>query len=122
MESNRLYSLSVNEDVTIINLRSKFLILENTYINQKMTNNYVFLLTMGIKFKQFIGLWLTLLVYLRHLLQLVSDVLVSHGVPIRTLKWRLAGLIKTDRDFKLSVGYAKALPYPILILLILHLL
>ncbi len=42
MEANNLYSLSPNEDVTIINLRSKLLILENTYINQKMLNSYVF--------------------------------------------------------------------------------
>ena len=42
MESNKLYSLSPNEDVTILNLRSKLLILENTYINQKMMNSYVF--------------------------------------------------------------------------------
>ena len=39
---SRLYSLSPNEDITIINLRSKLLILENTYINQNMMNNYVF--------------------------------------------------------------------------------
>ena len=42
MESNKLYSLSPNEDITIINLGSKLLILENTYINQKMVNSYVF--------------------------------------------------------------------------------
>ena len=42
MEINKLYSLSPNEDITIINLRSKLLILENTYINQKMMNSYVF--------------------------------------------------------------------------------
>ena len=42
MEANKLYSLSPNEDITIINLRSKLLILENTYINQKMMNPYVF--------------------------------------------------------------------------------
>ena len=41
MEANKLYSLSPNEDVTILNLRSKLLILENTYINQKMMNSYV---------------------------------------------------------------------------------
>ena len=40
MESNKLYSLSPNEDITIINLRSK--LLENTYTNQKMMNSYVF--------------------------------------------------------------------------------
>ena len=42
MEANKLYSLSPNGDVTIINLRSKLLVLENTYINQKMMNSYVF--------------------------------------------------------------------------------
>ena len=42
MEANKLYSLSPNEDITIINLRSKLLSLENTYINQKMMNSYVF--------------------------------------------------------------------------------
>ena len=42
MEANNLYSLSPNEDVIIINLRSKLLILENIYINQKMMNSYVF--------------------------------------------------------------------------------
>ena len=41
METNKLYSLSPNEDITVINLRSKLLILENTYINQKMMNEYV---------------------------------------------------------------------------------
>ena len=53
MEANKLYSLAPNEDVTILNLRSKLLILENTYINQKMMNSYVFTYH-GIKFKQFI--------------------------------------------------------------------
>ena len=42
MDSNNLYSLSPNEDVTIINLRSKLLILEDTYINQEMMNSCVF--------------------------------------------------------------------------------
>ena len=42
MEANKLYSLSPNEDITIINLRSKLLVLGNTYINQKMMNSYVF--------------------------------------------------------------------------------
>ena len=43
MEANNLYSLSPNEDVTVLNIRSKLLILENTYINQKMMNSYVYL-------------------------------------------------------------------------------
>ena len=42
MEASNSYSLSPNEEVTILNLRSKLLILENTYINQKMMNSYVF--------------------------------------------------------------------------------
>ena len=42
MEANNLYSLSPNEDVTVLNLRSKLLILENAYINQKMMNSHVF--------------------------------------------------------------------------------
>ena len=42
MEQQRIYSLSPNEDITILNLRSKLLVLENTYINQKMMNSYVF--------------------------------------------------------------------------------
>ena len=56
MESNHLYSLSPNEDIAIINLRSKLLILENTYLNQKMMNSYV-LLIMVQKLKVFIDLW-----------------------------------------------------------------
>ena len=42
MEANKLYSLSPNEGVTILNLRSKLLILENTCIIQEMMNSYVF--------------------------------------------------------------------------------
>ena len=42
MDSNKLYSLSPNEDITILNLRSKLLVLENIYINPKMMNIYVF--------------------------------------------------------------------------------
>ena len=42
MESNKLYTVSPNEDITILNLWSKLMILENTYINQKMVNSYVF--------------------------------------------------------------------------------
>ena len=43
IEANNLYSLSPNEDATVLNLRSKLLILENTYINQKMMNSCVFI-------------------------------------------------------------------------------
>ena len=42
IETKKLYSLSPNEDITILNLRPKLLILENTYTNQRMMNSYVF--------------------------------------------------------------------------------
>ena len=42
MGANNLYSLGPNEDATVLNLRSKLFILENTYINQKMVSSYVF--------------------------------------------------------------------------------
>ena len=42
MEADTLYSLSPNEDVIVLGLRSKLLILENTYINHKMMNSYMF--------------------------------------------------------------------------------
>ena len=42
MESNKLYSLSPNEDVTVTNLRSKLSVLEHTCINQKKMNICVF--------------------------------------------------------------------------------
>ena len=41
MEQRKLYSLSPQEDVTIVKLRSKLLTLGNTYINQKMINSRV---------------------------------------------------------------------------------
>ena len=42
MEQQKLYNLSLNENITVINLRSKLLISENTCINQEMMNSYVF--------------------------------------------------------------------------------
>ena len=42
MERVKSYSLSPNEDVTILNLRSKLSFLENTYVNLKMMNSYAF--------------------------------------------------------------------------------
>ena len=42
MEANHSYSLGPNEDVTVLNLRSKLLILEHAYINQTMMNSCVF--------------------------------------------------------------------------------
>ena len=41
MEQQKLYSLSPNEDVTVINLRPKPLISENVYINQEMMSSCV---------------------------------------------------------------------------------
>ena len=78
MEANNLYSLSPNEDITIINLRSKLLILEHTYINQEMMNSYV-LPIMEINFKQFIVVWLIWLAYLKHLHLLGFVVSECHG-------------------------------------------
>ena len=42
MEQQKLYSIYPKEGITIFNLRSKLLVLENTYNNQKMMNSYVF--------------------------------------------------------------------------------
>ena len=42
MEQQKLYSLSPNEDVIVIKLRSELLILGNTYINKEMMNSCVF--------------------------------------------------------------------------------
>ena len=96
MEANNSYSLSPNEDVTVLNLRSKLLILENTYINQKMINSYVFTYhgaqVRAIHRSMADTITLTT-VMLYQVLDL--DVLGSHGVPTATQKWRLIGLIKT---------------------------
>ena len=78
METNKLYSLSPNEDITIINLKSELLILENTYINQKMMNSFVFLI-MEIRFKEFIGQWLIWFHFQRHLQVLDFAVSDCHG-------------------------------------------
>ena len=56
MASNNRYSLSPNEDIAIINVRSKLLILENTYLNQHMMNSYVVLIMVQ-KLKVFTVLW-----------------------------------------------------------------
>ena len=40
MNSNNLYYILADEDITIINLQVKLLILENTFINQKLLNTY----------------------------------------------------------------------------------
>ena len=63
----------------LINIRSKLLILENIYINQKMMNSYVFTYH-GTQVQEFIARWLTWFLFQRHLLLLVPDVLGFHGV------------------------------------------
>ena len=42
METDKLYSPSPHEDIPIINVRSKLLVLGRYYVNQKMMNSYVF--------------------------------------------------------------------------------
>ena len=41
MGQQKLYNLSPDEDIAVINLRSELSVLENTGINQKMVNSYV---------------------------------------------------------------------------------
>ena len=40
--TKNIYSLSPDEDITVINLRPKLSILDSTYMNQKMMSSYVF--------------------------------------------------------------------------------
>ena len=103
MEQRKLYSLSPDEGVTIINLRSKIL---------KMMDSYVFTY-MEIRFKQFIARWLTWFLFQKHLLLLVTDVLGCLGVPMQTLKWKPIVLIKTALGFKLLITFINRLLYPI---------
>ena len=42
LETNKLYSISPNEDINVISLRSKLLVLEITYIHQAIMNSYLF--------------------------------------------------------------------------------
>ena len=42
VESNKLYSLSPNEDITILSLRSKLLILENTHVYQSENDEFIY--------------------------------------------------------------------------------
>ena len=89
MEANKLYSLSPNEDITIINLRSKLLILENTYINQKMMNSYVFTYH-GIQ-AQAIHRWMADMVSW-------SEALASVGFRCIGLPWSTAVNAKMEND------------------------
>ena len=115
MEANKLYSLSPNEDVTILNLRSKLLILEKTYINQKMMNSYV-LLTMEVKLKQFIVLWLIWFLFQRHLLLSGFVVSVFPGPLISIQNFKRIVLIKIGLVFKSWIMSTNHPLYPILIL------
>ena len=42
MNGRNMYYMAANDDITIVNIQTKLLILENTYINQKMMNSFVF--------------------------------------------------------------------------------
>ena len=100
MEANNLYSLSPNEDVTVLNLRSKLLILENTYINQKMMNSYDF--TYHGAGVRAIHRSMADTVTLTNALSSVGFRCVGFclGAPTAILKWKLIGLIKTGLVFK----------------------
>ena len=94
MGANNLYSLSPDEDVTVLNLRSKLFILENIYINQKMMNSYVFTYHgAGVRaiHRSMVGT-----VTITNALGVVGCL----GPQIATQKWRLIGLIKTGLVFR----------------------
>ena len=42
MNARNQYYIIAGDDITIVNCQTKLLILENTFINQKMLNSYVF--------------------------------------------------------------------------------
>ena len=93
MEQQKLYSLPPNEDATIIHLRPKLLDLENNYINQKIMNSSVFTYVPWEPSSNNSCLWLTWLLFQRHLRVFVLGVLGFHGSLIQALVWRLTGLI-----------------------------
>ena len=84
METNKLYYLSPNEYITIMNLRSKLLIIEHAYINQKMMNSYGF--TYHDSEVRAIHRSMSELLPI-----VVFVVLVCLGMLIRTLKWKVTG-------------------------------
>ena len=98
MEANNLYALDPNGDVTVLNLRSELLILENTYINQKTMNIYVFTYHgAGVKA---IHRSMADTVTLTDALSSVGlDVLVCHGAPRAINKRKLIVQIKADQQF-----------------------
>ena len=109
MEQRKLYSLSPNEDVTIINLRSKPLVLEIAYINQRMVNSYV--LTYHGNQVQAIHRTMADMASLSEALASVGFRCI--GLPDTTLKWKPIVLIKTDLGSKLSIMSTKVQPYPV---------
>ena len=113
MEQQRIYSLSPNEDITILNLRSKLLILENAYIHQEMMNSYVFTYH-GAEVKA-IHRSMADMVSLPEALLLDLDVLDCLGTVIPTLSLKLTGPIKTDLVFKLWSIYTSILLFHTLI-------
>ena len=116
MEQQKLYSLSPNEDVTIINLRSKLLILENACINREMMNSYVSIYHGG-----------QVQAIHRSMADRVSlsEALASVGLRCIGLPWstgtnpkmdrRLTGPIKTGLAFKLSIMLRRVQLYRVLI-------
>ena len=116
MEPPKFHSLSPNEDVTIINLRSQLLILEMPHINQKMVNKCAF--TYHGNQVQAIHRSMADMVSLSEALANIGfrcTVLGCLGVPMQTLKWQPIVLIKTALGFKLSIMSAKVQLYRILI-------
>ena len=102
MEANNLYSLSPNEGVIVLNLRSKLLIVGNVYINQEMMNSYVFTYR-GAQVRAIHRSMADTVTLTNALSSVGFGVLGSHGVPTATQKWRLIGLKKTGLVFKLSI-------------------
>ena len=89
MEVNNLYNFNPNGDVTIINLRSKLLVLENTYINRKMMNSYVF---------TYHGAGVRAIIRSMADTATLTDALSSVGFPCIGLPWSTACNAKMDGD------------------------
>ena len=103
----------------IIKLRSKRLILENTYLNQKMMNSYGFTYH-GSEVKGIHRSMADMVTLDQALPSVGLGVLAFHGIQTQTLKWKLTGQIKTDPVFTLLMLFTNIQPYRILILRIQH--
>ena len=112
MEANNSYSLNPNEDVTILN-RSKLLNLENTYINQKMMNSYVFAYY-GAQVRAIHRSTADTVILTSALSSVGFRCVGLPGVQTVILKWRLIGLVKTGLVFKLWIISIKVKIYLIL--------